>query len=138
MTDRQPLQPVHCGPCHAGTSWSKSLASKEFLVVLSTCPDTSVAEDLATAALAGGHAACVNIVPGIRSMYVWKGAVQAEDEVLLLIKTTVRRFPALRELLVAKHPYDLPEVVAIGIEDGHHPYLDWIAQPGGPAGPDES
>jgi uncharacterized protein involved in tolerance to divalent cations len=59
--------------------------------------------------------------------------LQAEDEVLLLIKTPSTRFPALREALVAQHPYELPEVIAVGIEDGHHPYLDWLADPRGPS-----
>ncbi|HEX6571187.1 MAG TPA: divalent-cation tolerance protein CutA [Steroidobacteraceae bacterium] len=107
-------------------------------MVLSTCPNAEVAGELARALLEGGHAACVNVVPGVRSMYVWKGAMQADDEVLLVIKTTAARFPALRDTLVAKHPYELPEVVAVGIEDGHHPYLDWLADPRGRAPADES
>ncbi|HET7203077.1 MAG TPA: divalent-cation tolerance protein CutA [Steroidobacteraceae bacterium] len=100
-------------------------------MVLSTCPDGSVAGGLARMLLEAGHAACVNIVPGVRSMYLWKGAVQADDEVLMIIKTTALRFPALREALVAAHPYELPEVVAVGVEDGHRPYLDWVAHPCG-------
>jgi periplasmic divalent cation tolerance protein len=107
-------------------------------MVLSTCPDVEVASSLAHALLEGGHAACVNVVGGVRSMYVWSGAVQADDEVLLVIKTTAARFPALRETLVAKHPYDLPEVVAVVIVDGHHPYLDWLADPRGRARADET
>ena len=114
------------------------MTDNQFLVVLSTCPGVEVAGELARALLEDGHAACVNVVPGVRSMYVWKGAVQADDEVLLVIKTTAARFPALRDTLVAKHPYELPEVVAIGIEDGHHPYLDWLADPRGRARADES
>ena len=65
-------------------------------------------------------------------MYVWRDAVQADDEVRLLIETTAARFPALRDALVAEHPYELPEVIAVAIEDGHHPYLDWLAEPRGP------
>jgi periplasmic divalent cation tolerance protein len=113
------------------------LTHNRFLVVLSTCPNAEVAGELARALLEAGHAACVNVVPGVRSMYVWKGAVQADDEVLLVIKTTAARFPALRDTLVAQHPYELPEVVAVGIEDGHHPYLDWLADPRGGAPADE-
>lgn len=113
------------------------MSSKGFLIVLSTCPDAAVAGELARALLEAGHAACVNIVPGVRSIYVWKGAIQAESEVLMVIKTTAARFPALRQALVDKHPYELPEVVAVGIEDGHHPYLDWLADPRGGAPADE-
>ncbi len=98
-----------------------------FLLVLNTCPDVDVATDLARDLVARGHAACVNIVPTVRSIYLWQGAVQTEDEVLLLIKTTADRFDSLREALVAKHPYDVPEVVALPIADGHHPYLDWLS-----------
>jgi periplasmic divalent cation tolerance protein len=87
--------------------------------------------EIARSLLDAGHAACVNIVPGVHSMYVWRGELQAQDEVLLLIKTPSTRFPALREALVAQHPYELPEVIAVGIEDGHHPYLDWLAEPRG-------
>jgi periplasmic divalent cation tolerance protein len=112
--------------------WSKPLSDKEFLLVLCTCPSAEVAQGLARMLLDGDHAACVNVLPGVRSMYVWDGAVQAEDEVLMLIKTTTPRFPALRAALVAQHPYALPEVVAVRIEDGHHPYLEWIARPGRP------
>jgi periplasmic divalent cation tolerance protein len=86
-----------------------------------------VATDLARDLVAAGHAACVNIVPTVRSIYLWQGAIQTEDEVLLLIKTTADRFESLREALVAKHPYDVPEVVALPIADGHHPYLDWLS-----------
>ena len=107
------------------------MSSNKFLMVFSTCPDASIASGLARTLLEAGHAACVNIVPGVRSMYVWKGAVQADDEVLMVIKTTALRFPALRQALVAAHPYELPEVVAVGVEDGHPPYLAWLADPSG-------
>jgi len=109
------------------------LNAKDFLLVLSTCPTREVAVGVARALLEAGHAACVNVVQGVHSMYVWRGELQSEDEVLLLIKTTTAKFPALREALVAQHPYELPEVIAVGIEDGHHPYLDWLAEPRGPA-----
>ena len=107
------------------------MPNPDFLLVLSTCPAGAVAERLARVLLEGGHAACVNIVPAVRSMYVWKGAVRADDEVLMVIKATAAQFNGLREALVAQHPYELPEVVAVGIEDGHRPYLDWLAHPHG-------
>ncbi|HET9692873.1 MAG TPA: divalent-cation tolerance protein CutA, partial [Steroidobacteraceae bacterium] len=69
------------------------MSSKGFLIVFSTCPDAAVAGELARALLEAGHAACVNIVPGVRSIYVWKGAIQADPEVLMIIKTTAARFP---------------------------------------------
>ena len=102
-------------------------------MVLSTCPSRETALGIASALLDAGHAACVNVVPGVHSMYVWHGELQAEDEVLLLIKAPSAKFPALREALVAQHPYELPEVIAVGIEDGHHPYLEWLAEPRAPS-----
>jgi periplasmic divalent cation tolerance protein len=99
------------------------------MVVLSSCPDTRVAEDIARTLLDAGLAACVNILPGVRSMYVWKGSLQCETEVLMLIKTAAANFDRLRDMLVAAHPYELPEVVALEIADGHHPYLQWLADP---------
>jgi periplasmic divalent cation tolerance protein len=105
----------------------------DFVLVLSTCPTREVAVGIARSLLDAGHAACANIVPGVHSMYVWRGELQSEDEVLLLIKTPAAKFPALREALVAQHPYELPEVIAVGIEDGHHAYLDWLADPRGPS-----
>ena len=114
------------------------MLDNEFLVVLSTCPDPAVAAELAGALVEAGHAACVNIVPGVRSIYRWEGQVRSGDEALLMIKTTAGRFPALREALVARHPYEVPEVVALRIADGHHPYLDWLADPDGSGRRDES
>ena len=73
-----------------------------------------------------GLAACVNIVPGVTSVYRWRGQVQAEGERLLLIKTGAQRFEALRETLVALHPYELPEVIALPLQAGHAPYLAWL------------
>jgi periplasmic divalent cation tolerance protein len=100
-----------------------------YLVVLSTCPDIAVAENLAQTLLDAGLAGCVNILPGVRSMYVWNGSLQSDTEVLMIIKTAAPNFDRLREMLVAAHPYDLPEVVALEIADGHHPYLQWLADP---------
>jgi periplasmic divalent cation tolerance protein len=96
------------------------------LIVFSTCPDGGVAESLARALVEASLAACVNILPGLKSIYHWNGSVQSDEEVLLMIKTTGACFPALRERLVELHPYEVPEVVALPIVDGHHAYLRWI------------
>jgi periplasmic divalent cation tolerance protein len=105
------------------------LFKKDYLVVLSTCPEAAVAHHLARTLLEAELAACVNILPGVRSMYLWKGSLQSDDEVLMVIKTTAANFERLRETLVTAHPYELPEVVALEIADGHHPYLEWLAEP---------
>jgi periplasmic divalent cation tolerance protein len=96
------------------------------LVVLCTCPDEAAAERIATTLVEEQLAACVNRIPGIASIYRWQGKVCRDSEHLLLIKTTRERFEALRERVVALHPYELPEVIAVDIAAGHAPYLDWI------------
>ena len=99
----------------------------DFFVLLSTCPDVVTAERLARTLVDESLAACVNVVPGLRSIYRWKDAVQSDEEVLLMVKTTGERLAAARARLVALHPYELPEAVALSVADGHHPYLEWIA-----------
>jgi periplasmic divalent cation tolerance protein len=97
------------------------------IVVLCTCPDDAVADHIASALVEERLAACVNRLPGVDSTYRWKGEVCRDSECLLLIKTTIERFDALRERIVALHPYELPEVIAVDIARGLPPYLDWIA-----------
>jgi len=100
----------------------------EAIIVLCTCPDEAAGERIAAALVQERLAACVNRIPGIVSMYRWQGAVQRDSECLLLIKTTRDRFDALCARIVALHPYELPEVIAVDIALGHTPYLDWIAR----------
>ncbi len=95
-------------------------------VVYVTAPTAEVAESLARALVGEGLAACVNLLPGIRSIYRWEGAVQDEAEVLLIVKTVAERLPALTARVIELHPYDVPEVVALPVEAGFAPYLDWI------------
>lgn len=71
-------------------------------------------------------AACVNIVERISSVYFWEGEVKSDVENLMIIKTAPDRVAALRERLVAAHPYDVPEVIALPVVEGHAPYLDWV------------
>jgi periplasmic divalent cation tolerance protein len=98
----------------------------ERLVVLSTVETAEDAEGLARMLVAERLAACVNIVPGVSSVYRWKGEVETASERLLVIKTRASRLEALRAALVARHPYELPEVVALPLVGGHLPYLAWL------------
>jgi periplasmic divalent cation tolerance protein len=98
----------------------------ERVVVLSTVASAADAERIGTALVERGLAACVNVVPGLVSLYRWKGALEREEERLLLIKTRRDRFAELRAALVALHPYEVPEVLALPIADGHAPYLQWL------------
>jgi periplasmic divalent cation tolerance protein len=96
------------------------------LVVFSTVGSADDAERIAQALVERGLAACVNILPGVISVYRWKGAVHRETELLLVIKTRAERLPLLKETLTAMHPYDVPEALALPVEDGLAPYLAWL------------
>jgi periplasmic divalent cation tolerance protein len=98
----------------------------DHVVVLSAVGKAEDASRLARALVERRLAACVNVVPAVRSFYRWKGRVEEDEERLLVIKTRRDRFEALREALVAMHPYELPEAIAVPIDAGHAPYLAWI------------
>jgi len=97
------------------------------LVVLVTAPSAEKAAELARALVEERLAACGNVVPGLRSIYRWQGKVEDEAEALLVLKTTRARFEALRERILALHPYEVPEVLALPVEAGSAAYLAWIA-----------
>ena len=95
-------------------------------LVINTCPNEDVAMRLAAILVEERLAACVNIVPAVTSVYMWKEQKTVDKEVLLLIKTTEEAVARLTERLVAEHPYELPEVVAVSIDGGLPAYLAWI------------
>jgi periplasmic divalent cation tolerance protein len=97
------------------------------IVVLSTCPDPETARGLAAELVDNGLAACVNIVPGLTSVYRWEGRTEESPECLMLIKTTREGMARLQERIVELHPYELPEIVAVPVVDGLPAYLDWVA-----------
>ena len=98
------------------------------VVVLSVVAAQPDAERIARALVEERLAACVNVVPGITSIYRWKGTVEQEPELMLVIKTLGEKVEALRARLLELHPYELPEVVVIPIAGGHAPYLAWLAE----------
>jgi uncharacterized protein involved in tolerance to divalent cations len=98
-----------------------------FVTVLTTTASEAEAETIADALLQDGLAACVQIA-GIRSRYVWQGAVQREPEQLLLIKTRAELFEPVRARIRTLHSYDTPEIVALPIGAGDGDYLAWIAE----------
>lgn len=100
--------------------------STEYCLVLCTCPDAATAQRLAEALVAERLAACVNILPGLNSVYFWEGRVESAPELLLLIKTETSRFAAIRDLLQEHHPYELPELIAVPVLEGSPAYLGWI------------
>ncbi len=102
------------------------MPDRRYLLVLSTCPDRETAERLAGVLVEQRLAACVNIVPGLTSVYRWQGRIEKDAELLLLIKTEAAHFSSLAETIRANHPYELPEVVAVTLSNGSADYLNWI------------
>src|SRR5262245_6171373 len=100
--------------------------SQEVIVVLVTAPDGETAARIGRVLVEERLAACVNIVPGLRSIYAWQGKVNDEAEVLCLVKTRRALYPALRDRVTALHPYDTPEIVALPVTEGNAPYLAWV------------
>lgn len=98
------------------------------LIVYCCVPDLETAERIATALVEERLAACVNRLPGVVSTYRWQGETRTDAELLLICKTTRARFAALRARIVALHPYELPEVIAVDVALGHEPYLAWLAE----------
>lgn len=96
------------------------------IVVLSACGSVEEAQRIARALLEKRLAACVNVVPGVRSVYRWKDAIQEEEEVLLFIKTSGALLEELKGEIERLHSYQVPEVVALSIVDGAERYLSWM------------
>lgn len=97
------------------------------LVVLVTAPSAEKAEEIARTVVEERLAACVNVLPAVRSVYRWEGKVQDDAEALMVVKTRADAFERLRERIVSLHPYDCPEVVALPVVTAHAPYLEWLA-----------
>jgi len=95
-------------------------------VVLITAPDAAAAENLARALVEERLAACVNVLPGVRSFYRWEGSVQDDAELLLVAKTRAERVGALAARVNELHPYDLPEILELPATGGSKAYLDWV------------
>ena len=96
------------------------------IVVLSTCASEEEAEKLARELVESRLAACVNIIPRMRSVYRWKGQVESGDESLLLIKSSRPLFDSLRIVLEKAHSYEVPEAIALQIVEGAENYLNWL------------
>jgi periplasmic divalent cation tolerance protein len=99
----------------------------DICLVLVTAPSLEKAAEIGRVLVEEHLAACANLVPGLHSIYRWEGRVQEDEpEVLMLLKTSIEKFEALRARVVALHPYQCPEVLKLGVEAGHTPYLDWV------------
>lgn len=103
------------------------MSAESPLLCLATAPDRAVAERIARALVEERLAACVNLLPGITSVYRWQGSVETGGEVLLLAKTVPARLQALTARVAELHPYEVPEVIALEVSGGLPAYLQWIA-----------
>lgn len=97
-------------------------------VVLSTAGSKDEARKIANYLVEQRLAACVNLVPQIESIYRWQGKIESNQEWLLLIKTTADKFAGVRDAIRELHSYELPECIAIAVEDGSPDYLQWIEE----------
>ena len=104
-------------------------------VVLVTAPDRDVALDLARALVQERLVACVNVVPGVTSVYRWEGAVEESAEVLMVAKTTTERLAELERRVVELHPYDVPEFLALAPEHVESRYARWLSEESSQAPP---
>ncbi|MEN8107607.1 MAG: divalent-cation tolerance protein CutA [Pseudomonadota bacterium] len=95
-------------------------------IVLCTVPDRDTAEMIAGTLVSDRQAACVNIIAGLTSVYRWQNKTEQSDELLLIIKTTENAYESAQATISRLHPYELPEIIAVTIQNGLPEYLDWL------------
>ncbi len=100
----------------------------KYVVVMVTTPNRATSLRLAKLLVGKKLAACVNIVPGLTSLFRWKGKVERAREELLVIKTAAPRYPALEKAVRGAHPYETCEILALPVDRGNPAYLRWIEQ----------
>ena len=99
---------------------------QDVLLVLTNVPDDASAHAIARNVVERRFAACVNVLPAVRSVYQWQGKVEEATEVTMLIKSTQDRYVELEAAIKAAHPYDVPEIIAVPVATGLPAYLNWI------------
>ena len=97
------------------------------LLVFTTLPSADKAAELGRVLVEERLAACANLIPAVRSIYRWQGKLQDENEVLVLLKTRAEHLERLKLRILELHPYEVPEVLAVPVEAGYQPYLEWLA-----------
>ncbi|HEY7531346.1 MAG TPA: divalent-cation tolerance protein CutA [Nitrospiraceae bacterium] len=103
-----------------------SKSSRGVLLVFVTAANRSEALKISERAVRTKLAACGNVLPKIESVFRWKGKIERQQEVLVILKTTVRRYQALERMIKAAHSYQVPEIIAVSVVQGSRPYLDWV------------
>ena len=99
-----------------------------FKFVLTTCPDLPSAHTIAEGLLESNLAACVTLLPNMVSLYKWQGKIEQSAEVQLFIKTDEINYPKVESYVCQHHPFEVPEVIALDIQQGHGAYLNWLAE----------
>lgn len=99
---------------------------EQVLLILTNTPDEATAHSIARTLVERRLAACANVLPAVRSVYQWQGAVEEAVEVPLLIKSTRSRYTELETAIKAVHPYDVPEIIALPVTEGLPSYLQWV------------
>jgi len=97
-----------------------------YQLIFCTCPDLAVAERLAKLLVSEKLAACVNMLPGLTSVYQWRGEIETANEYLLMIKSKTEQYQAIENSIKTHHPNELPEIIAVSINQGLPEYLQWI------------
>lgn len=100
---------------------------QQALLVLTNVPDEPTAQAIARMLVEQRLAACVNMLPAVRSVYQWQGVVEEATEISLLIKTTQERYAELEVAIKSAHPYQVPEIIATPVVNGLPAYLEWLA-----------
>lgn len=98
-----------------------------YQIILCTCPDFETANKIAHHLVTSKLAACINILPSVTSVYEWQGQIETAQEQLLLIKSCQTHYARIEADIKCLHPYELPEVIAVAIENGLPDYLKWIS-----------
>ena len=98
----------------------------ELIVTLCTCPDLNTAQKIARLLVENKHAACVNVLPGITSVYTWNDQVETAEEHLLVIKSSSQSYQAIENTIRSNHPYEVPEIIALPIDRVLPEYINWI------------
>jgi len=98
------------------------------MLVLTTLPNADAAAEMAKRVVDERLAACANLFPAVRSIYKWQAKVEDQNEVLILFKTRQQHFERLKSRILELHPYEVPEVLAIPVEQAYQPYLEWLAR----------
>jgi periplasmic divalent cation tolerance protein len=99
-----------------------------YIIVYCTVPSLEIGTKIADDLVMGKCAACVNIIPGITSIYRWKGDICRDNELLLIIKSRNTLFGKIHDRIRALHPYEVPEIISCEISSGSEPYLKWITE----------